>query len=187
MSSSSLDISNTAGKVYAKALLEIGEDLGNLDEILDELRMVDSLVREKKNFRFIFQSPQVDRDTKTKMLRDVFGDGLSRITMNFLKVLIRKQRELLLNNVLEQFIYLRDISEHRVRVDVVSAVELPDEVREKLTHKLEIVTGKTVIAKYDLDPSLLGGIKLRVGDLYLDGSVAGRIKRLKKSIETATG
>jgi len=179
---SSLDVSNVVGKVYAQALLELGEKHGNLDVLLDELRSIYALVQENKNFRFIFESPQVSREEKIKVVKDIFGDRISRLTFNLIKLLVRKQRELVLNNILEQFIYLRDASEHRVRVDIISAAALPEDLQRSLLSKLEKVTGKTVIIEYKTDPSLLGGMTVRVGDLYLDGSIAGRIERLRKRI-----
>ncbi|HEX3149703.1 MAG TPA: ATP synthase F1 subunit delta [Gemmataceae bacterium] len=170
-------------RVYAEALLDVASERGIADEIGQEL---DSLVREVFNgapeVEATLGSPVVKRSVKTPLLATVFKDKVSELLFNFLNVLNSKDRLSLVRNVAAGYRDLLDQRAKRLRVRVKSAVPLTDGQTEQLKQTIGQATGLDPVVSAQIDPALLGGMIVQVGDQVFDSSVSYQIESIRNQL-----
>jgi F-type H+-transporting ATPase subunit delta len=177
--------SDPAAIPYAQALIEIGREQSILGDVLEQMEAIHRLVEESRDFRLFFLSPSIDPGEKYRIVENLLGDRLNRTVLGFLRIVFRKKREPLFDNILDRFAAFKDETENRIRVHVRSAKELPGDLREKLTSRIGASTGKQVVLEASVDPDLLGGAIIRVGDRRVDGSVRSRLRELRKQLRSS--
>ncbi len=177
-----LNVSITAARPYAAALIDIGKETGTLPRIHDELMALAKVYDEDPEFRAFFTSPRLDPDEKFRVLRKALGEEFSRPVLGLLAVLIRKGRELLLDNVADQFARFKDLAEGKVHIHVRTAQPLSQGEKDAIREKVEARTGKTALLHEKVDPSLIGGTVVRVGDVVVDGSLKRKLSALRKDL-----
>ena len=169
------------GALYAKALL--GAAGGKTDEIVLQLEAV---VQECLNrFPALEQalgSPNIVQEEKEAMLDRIFGGKLDKLLLNFIKVLCRRGRAESLRAVQVTASMLREEQLGRLHVQVTSALALDDAQRSAIRTQLKSAFGKDAMLEESIDPTLLGGIVLRIGDKVYDGSVLGKMQQLRQSV-----
>ena len=171
------------GAVYARALLGATENAGNTDAVLEELEsLVDEVLSRVPQLEGTLTSPRVPTEAKHSILDRAFEGRLSRDLLIFLKVVARRGRFDCLRAIAhafrEQFNELRG----RVKVQVRSASELDQGARDLVTDRLRGALGREVDLQLDVDPELIAGLVVRVGDTVYDGSVANRLLALREDI-----
>lgn len=171
-----------AARVYAKAMIDIGEETGELPRIYDDLMALVKMYREDTTFRAFFTSPRIDPARKYAVLKEALGEAVCRPVLGLLSVMIRKRRELLLDNVADQFTRFKDLAEGKVHVFVRTARALSDEQKEAIRGRVEAKTGKSAVLHETVEPELIGGTIVRVGDTVVDGSLRRRLDGLRKSL-----
>jgi F-type H+-transporting ATPase subunit delta len=117
---------------------------------------------------------------KKAVLRDLFAKRVGKLTMLFLDLLVGKQREVLIPEIAEQFLALRDEMMGIVNADVTSAVELTRTQQKNVTKRLEEQTGKQVRTNFAVSPAIRGGLVVRIGDTVQDGSLAHQLRILRE-------
>jgi F-type H+-transporting ATPase subunit delta len=172
----------TVARVYAAALVGIGRETGSLAAIQDDLVAVRRLFDEDRWFRRFFTSPRIDRAVKWKALRSAFTGKCGRPMIGLLKVLVDKGREPLFDGVVDEFMKLKDAAENRIHAYVVVAKPLADELRRAIASRLETSSGKTVVFHERVDPSVIGGASIRVGDRVIDRTLKTKLAALKKQL-----
>lgn len=177
-----LNPSVPAARVYAKALIDIGEETGELPRVYDDLMALVKMYEEDATFRAFFTSPRIEPERKYEILKEALGEAVCRPVLGLLKVMIRKRRELLLDNIADQFARFKDLAEGKVHVFVRTARPLPDDQKEAIRGRVETRTGKSAVLHESVEPELLGGTIVRVGDTVVDGSLRRRLSGLKKSL-----
>jgi len=173
-----------AARVYAEALFDVARDKGKLDAIRDELgRFVDA-VDDDRELQVFFFSPYFSSAEKAAGLkRAVLGADAE--LLNFLELLIEKQRMPEVFRVRRHFEELWKEENRRIDVTVTSAVELDPAVVEKVGEEIERQTGQKVELASRVDGEILGGIVLQVGNKVLDASIRTRLEKLRKSVAQA--
>lgn len=170
------------GSVYAKALLGAGQKSGNAEQLLNELEGVVELVRELPSLGVTLEAPRVPLEAKERLLDNALGGKVATQLLHFLKVLARRGRTDCLRAIAvsarQQFNLLHD----RVEVQVQSAEPLDDEAVAEVTAKLQERLGKQVDLKLAVDPELIAGLVVRVGDTVYDGSLANRLTRMRETM-----
>ena len=178
-------ISQAAARIYAKALFDIGVDGDSLDRISDELHAVrtafDSVDTELRGF---FAMPQLPRDAKRKVLDQAFGDKLSRTVQGFLRVLVDKRRELLFPAIIEEFDDLLDERAGKIKATVVTAQPLDIALVAALREAIEQRTQQQVVLEELLDPNVIGGIRVSLGDLVIDGTVRRALSDMRQTLNS---
>jgi len=182
-----LNVSQAVARVYAEALLDLGVKSGTLPRIVDDLEAVRALFDRDRTFREFFASPRLDPSVKKRVLAKAFSGKLDRPVMGLLSVLVDKRREMVLDNIVAEFQQFRDLREGRVHAHVTSAVPLGGEVADEIRSRLERVTGKKVKIHERLDPRVLGGLVVKLGDKVLDGSLRRRLERLRRGLYAVRG
>ncbi len=169
---------------YAKALLLIGKEDGRAETYREELEGIASLVSENKTLEQTIGNPLYDQAGRKKVLRAIIEKlELSNVMESFLLLLFDKGRIGFLSSISEFYQQLADDLKGVARASLVSANELSSETIEKIRTALSRRTGKDVILEVEQDPSLIGGVVTRIGDLVLDGSVKTQLLNMRESLK----
>ena len=167
---------------YAAALFGIARRDDILDSVAHDLTLISRFVAEVPYLRAVLMQPLVSDARKNKVVDDAFGDRVTATSLSFLKLLIRKRREDLIDECVREFRLLVSQHYNMVEATVYTAVPLTDVQSEALSRNLERMTGKTVLLEKALDPAIMGGVIVRLGDTVIDGSVRGRLQRLEQQL-----
>ncbi len=173
----------TLARRYARALLDVARERNAVDQIEGDLQALVELRRRSPELRALFNHPSLGREQKQRVLREALSGKVHDATLGLLDVLVEKKRLFALEEIAHEFDRVSDKVQGIARVEARSFLPLTDAQKAKLTAKLQARRHKTrIVLDEKVDPSLLGGIVLRLDDLVIDGSVAGRLKRLKERL-----
>ncbi|MFO1518239.1 MAG: ATP synthase F1 subunit delta [bacterium] len=176
-------ITGSIGRRYARALLDIAREQKKTDEVLAELEAFQSVLSASNDLNFVMTDPTFDPLERKKTLESIAGPlKLSPTTLQFLKLLIDRERMVNFPEVLVAYREMADAYLGRVRVKVSLSETLPDASREKLERILEKMTGKKVVLETVTRPDLLGGMVIQIQDLVFDGSVRSALNRMKEKM-----
>lgn len=171
------------GRRYAKALLELAREQGELDAALRDVGALSDAWKSSTDLREIVRNPVVPRPALKAAVDAVMQKlGCSTLVRNTVNLLADKGRLGHLEEVLHALEELAEAETGRVRVEVVSAKPLSDAYYDRLTEKLKRVTDRKVVLVKKQDPSLIGGVVTRVGDQVFDGSLSNRLSELRETL-----
>ncbi len=175
--------SSIVAKRYAKALLEIGREDGNYEKYAEEVAAVVALFDTSPELESVLSNPALDLQSRKGVLQTLLEKlQLSPITTNFFRLLMDRGRIDQTREISVVYGLLLDEVKGITRAEVTSAASLSDQELDRLKDALKAVAGKEVSIELKEDPSLIGGIKARIGDLVLDGSVRTQLESLKESL-----
>ena len=171
-------------KRYAKAIFTIGREQGNYEEYNELLQGVASLFKETPEVADALTNPLYPMEVKEKVMAGIVASiGVDTVMGNFLNLLVQKKRAEILPEIADAFKTMVDEAKNISHGNVISAVELSDELKSNIQTVLEKLTGKKVELTTSVDPSIIGGMVAKVGDLVLDGSIKTQLAGLKDSIK----
>ena len=172
---------------YARAYAEVAVTYKlNPEKTVAEFQQMADVVNSSRELRNVLQNPAVSREQKLKLLDSIIQHiGASKMLRNFLAVLIDHRRIGNIGDVLEQFKRELDRRMGIADAKVTSVRELSSAEKKSLEQQLATITGQVVRATYSQDPGLLGGVLVRVGSTIYDGSVHGRLQRMRAELATA--
>jgi F-type H+-transporting ATPase subunit delta len=170
----------TIARNYAEALLELArKDGGGLRAWTDMIEGVGNAVEGERRLRVFLESPRVSTKQKNDILQKAYGAQMPRNFVRFLQALVRNRRQMLIPEIARSFQDLVDEVEGRVHASVTVAREADDRDRQLIAGELSRAFGKNVVPHYFVNPAILGGVIVRVGDTVLDGSVRRRLQTLR--------
>lgn len=170
---------------YAKAILDLSKDGGNVAAVLSDMKSVVSTLEANKELRQALQSPVIKGEDKRDVLRQVF-EGSSSETSGLIDILIDNKRPNLLGDVATSFINLYNKSQGIEAATVTTAVALTPELEAKVLAKVKELTGSTdVKLESIIDENILGGFVLRVGDKQYNASIASQLGKLKREFSNS--
>lgn len=185
---SELNVSHAAARVYAGALFDIGMETGTVGAIYDDLHAVhEALQGLDPELQTFFNMPQLRRADKRRVIDMAFAGKVSRPVLGLLHVLVEKRREPLFDNVVEEFDQYRDQHEGVVQATVTTARKLDQDLADALRAALAERTGKEVVLTERIDPEVLGGIRVNVGDSVLDGTLRRGLQDMRRSLAASQG
>jgi F-type H+-transporting ATPase subunit delta len=168
---------------FAEALISAAEKEGTVDDVLAELADIQrDVLKAHPRFAQILASPQVSSPRKDKILVNVFGERASSLVTRFLRVLNRHDRLGLLDGVVREARAAWDRRNRRIPVQVRSAVALGENQLEALRQRLAELTGANPIMKVSIDPDLIAGLVVQVGDNRYDASAKSRLAQLRQRL-----
>ncbi len=174
--------SSTAAK-YAKALAEVAVELDLTRRVHDELREFAGLLSDSQELRDFLANPAYPLQVKQGVIREISGRGhWCAITVNFLLLLQERSRILRLGAILEAFEQELDARAGVVRAEVTLAHPLDDSVKGRLEQALAQLTGRRIRTAYQIDPALLGGLKVRMGSVVYDGTLQTQLNQLQREL-----
>jgi F-type H+-transporting ATPase subunit delta len=170
-------------RVYAEALLDVATEKNLADEIGAELQeIVKEVYGKSPEVETALSSPVIKRTVKAPVIEHAFKGQVSDLVLNFLNVLNNKDRLILLRHATAAYRDLLDEREKRVRVTVRSAVPLSDEQSEHISKAIADATGLYPVIASRIEPELLGGMIVQVGDQVFDSSVRNRIENIRTQL-----
>src|SRR5919204_6171666 len=171
-------------EVYARSLFEVAMDHDQLDEIHEQLGEFADLLSADRQLQVFFFSPYFSSVEKKDGVTKVIEGG-NEYFVRFLQLLAEKHRLPVLFRIRREFDALWAKEQHLLEVSVTSAVDLDEETVKGIGRKIEEQTGQRVELTASVDPDLIGGIVIRVGNKVLDASVRNRLERFRRSVASA--
>lgn len=172
-------LNQAVARRYARALFDLAQEKGLVDQVDREFGMVVSMIASNRRLEAVMDDVLIAPEVKRDLVEKLFTGKLSPLVMNFLLVVIRKRREAYFPLMYRSFLDLANEARGIVEVEVRSAVELSDELKQNLELKLVSHLGKRVKFQTQVAPDLIGGLVVRVGDELMDGSVKTRLQRMR--------
>ena len=167
---------------YARAIFELAQEEEKLDAYDKDLKQIQADVFSLSDAVKFFQNPLVPQQAKKDLLTKAFKDEVSAEVMNFLMLLVDKNRIGIFNEIYEIFTGLKNQEQGILVADVVMAFPLTKTQETQLTKKLATITGKKIQIRKHEDKSILGGLIVTIGDKRIDGSAAGRLRKLQGTL-----
>jgi len=171
-------------QVYARALFEVGKEHDRLDEIRDELDQFVAALNEHRQMAVFFFSPYFSTAEKKDALNRAI-EGADPLFMNFLEALVERQRMPVIFRMRSEFERLWDEENKLLPVQITSAVALDEATVQGIGDRISERTGQKVELSSRVDPELIGGIVLRVGNVILDASIRNRLNQLRRTVAQA--
>ena len=173
----------TIARNYAEALFELGERSGNTARYAELLDALAGAVETTPEVQGVLMSPRVPKAEKVRLLGAAFK-GAPREFALFLQALVKRGRQRLLREISTEYQALLDIKHNRVRAGVTLAHAADPAVQREIQEALSRELGKEVVAAFHVDPEILGGTVVRVGERIHDGSVRRRMTKLRRQLLT---
>jgi len=168
-------------QVYARALFEVAKEHERLDEIRTQLGQFVTALNEHREMAVFFFSPYFStEEKKDAMHRGI--EGADEIFMNFLEALVERQRMPAIFRIRVEYEQLWDEENKLLPVQITSAVPLDEKTVRSIGDRISEQTSQTVELSSKVDPDLIGGIVLRVGNVILDASIRSRLNQLRKTV-----
>jgi len=174
---------STLARPYARAAFEYARGASALAQWQDELATA-AAVTSDDAVSAVLGDPGLTAKQQADTLIDVCGDSLGAAVRNFVAILADNKRLPLLPEIFQQFQQYKANQEKSVDVEVISAFDLADEMRDKLARGLGAKLEREVNVRTSTDSDLLGGVLIRAGDLVIDGSVRGRLNKLAEAMNS---
>jgi F-type H+-transporting ATPase subunit delta len=168
-------------RTYAQAIFDAAQDKGRLDKVREELQDFLAALRDVPELDALLRNPQLDPGTKADALGQILGGG-EEIARNFLRVVAENGRAAQIEEIIREFEQLYAAQQQVLNVELTTAYELSDDEARAIVKQIEEASGRTVQAKRSVDPDLIGGIVLKAGTRLADGSVRGRLNRLRQEL-----
>lgn len=168
------------GDRYAKSILELAEERGEVERVREDFQLVVSVCKSNPDFVNMLESPLIGADKKQAILNQIFQGKLSEITRHLIEIIVRKRREMYLDDIAYRFLALYDSSHNITRGVLSSAEALPADQVKSIKALVEKELNTSFELEEKIDPELIGGFTLLVGDRLFDGSIASRLRDLKK-------
>ncbi len=172
--------SRDVAQSYAQALYELGAESNVLEKIEEEFLQVVRATEESGLDKFLLH-PLIPNSEKMKALDDFYGDVHAHL-LNLLKILVERNRTKLLVYVYEEFLTMRQLKDRVLVATVFSPFELKGNLQTEIQSRMSQLTGLNVRLDARVDKSMLGGVRLQIGDKVLDGSLDAQLERLREQI-----
>jgi F-type H+-transporting ATPase subunit delta len=168
---------------YATALLEIGSETGQLDELVAEIGRLASAYETSAELRNVIDNPLVSHEAKKAVVKDLAGVlGLEEMARNTALMMVDRRRFRTLPHVARTLREMGDARKGVLRAEVTSAAPLGDAYCERLQAQLERMTGRKVIVDRQIDSTLIAGVVTRIGDRIVDGSLRTRLSAMRDAL-----
>jgi len=173
--------STTIARNYAEALFELGEGSGQTSLYAELIDAVAGAVETTPQVQAVLMSPRVPKAEKSRMLAAALKDTPKEFVL-FLQAVVKRGRQQLLREIATEYLGLVDIKLNRLRAGVTLARPADEQMQKSLQEALSKQLRKEVIASFSVDPEILGGAVVRVGERIHDGSVRRRLTKLRRQL-----
>jgi len=170
----------TIARNYAETLLALAAKAGDLRGWGAMLSDVATAMETTPTLRLFLESPRVSAAQKNKVLGEALQDRMPRLMVRYLQSLVSHRRQMLIPEIASEYLDLVDAKEGRIHARITVARETDESERGMIARELSRVFGKDVVPHVTVDPSILGGLIVHVGDTVLDGSVRKRLASLRR-------
>jgi F-type H+-transporting ATPase subunit delta len=170
---------STIGRNYAETLLILAKREGQAEEWGTLIESLASAMQEDQTLKTFLESPKLAASRKIEILKAALGKRVPPLFLRFLETVIMKRRQMVIPEIAQEYRALIDVSEDRVHANVTVAREPAEQEKEALVQQLSRLFGKRVVPHISINPAILGGVIVKVGDTVMDGSVRRRLASLR--------
>jgi len=175
----------TAAKRYARALYEAAKGKNSVNVAMDDMKSAAELFECQQELVLLMASPNMNTSAKTDLIKQIFAGKVSDIVLNTLVLLVERKRSDLIPTVYEQFLKIANEELGRAHAVVYTPKALTLDEEAAVAARFSNLTGKTIQVTNIVDPSLLGGMKVRIGDKLYDGSLSSKLERMEKVLQAS--
>ena len=172
-----------SAKRHAQAVYQLAIETNSLDKWDDELKTIVSTLSDVQ-LKAILGNPKVHLKDKVQVVNKVLP-GLSQHALNFVYLLVSRQRLVILEQIAEEYQHLLDVHKGLEHANVITAITLDITDKENMAKRLANLTGKKIVLTTEVSPDIIGGFVARIGDKLIDGSTKSKLEALKKQLITA--
>jgi F-type H+-transporting ATPase subunit delta len=170
---------STIGRNYAETLLTLAKRVGQAEEWGTLIESIASAMQEDQTLKTFLESPKLAASRKIEILEKALGERVPPLFLRFLQTVIMKRRQMVIPEIAQEYRALIDQSEDRVHANVTVAHEPAEPEKDALIRQLSRLFGKRVVPHFSVNPAILGGVIVKVGDTVMDGSVRRRLASLR--------
>lgn len=176
-------IISESAKIYAKALLDnVNSDTKISETILSDLKAISDIILSSNDLLSILNAPTISIDKKNLIINDIFSDKILVQILNLLKLLAENSNIALLPQIIEAYQNQLDDIKNIKRVTVISAIDLDDTQKNKIVDKLSDKLNKNIIANWQINTDIIGGLIINFDDTIIDSSIKNKLEKIKGSI-----
>ncbi len=168
---------------YAKAILSFALEQSKEVEVNNDMLMVVSTIEESKDLQLVLNSPVLKAESKKAALKEIFSSKVSGLTIGLIDLLVENKRLSILTDVAKKYTVIFDELKGIEVAKVTTAVPLTEALNTQVLAKIKEVTGKEASIENIIDPSIIGGFILRIGDIQYDASISNKLQVLKREFE----
>lgn len=176
-------LNKSVARRYAEALFSLAQEINKVDDFQQEMEIVISALDQVPELKRYLEHLLVPVREKKEIVAQIFTGKVSQLTINFLDMILDKRRQAYLYVIVDEYKAMADESNNITKADLFSAKEISSDEVQALAGKLSASTGKVVQLQQVVDESLIGGVKLRIGDRIIDATVAKRLEMLKEQLK----
>jgi F-type H+-transporting ATPase subunit delta len=169
----------TIARNYAEALIDLAQKDGDLAKWGDMIEQVSVAMQSDRKLAAFLASPRVGAPEKNRILGQALEGQVPLPFLRFIQAMVKNRRQMLIPHVATEYRSLVDVVENRVHAAVTVSRESSDAEKQMIAERLTKVVGKQVVPHFTVNPAILGGVIVRVGDTVLDGSMRKRLATLK--------
>lgn len=174
-------MAGTAARRHAQAAFKIAQERNELDTWRADLERLSSAVSDRLLFAFL-ENPRVYQKQKLEVLNNILA-GLNPLVLNLASLLVSRGRMRLLPDIVSEYGRMMDEHEGKVQAEITTAVSLETKGKDKVTHNLRKLMDRKVVLIENIDPSIIGGMRVRIGDKLIDGSTRAKLQALRWSLK----
>ncbi|MEJ8553968.1 F0F1 ATP synthase subunit delta [Tepidibacter sp. Z1-5] len=167
---------------YANALFEVGVSDGTTEALNNDLKVIVDLFNENEDFLKILKAPLISKEEKKALVEKIYDNNTSLEMMNFLKVLIDKDRIGIIGEIFTEFNSLINEKNNILEAVAITAVPMSEIDLNNLKLKLSESKGKNITLKNEVDKSVIGGVLVKMGNEEIDGTIKTRLEKLKDQL-----
>ena len=169
---------------YAKAILSFSLDQQKEVQVNNDMLLIANSIKESEDLQLLLASPVLKSDEKRAALKEVFSKNISSLSIGLIDLLIDNKRIAILEDVAEKFTVLFDELKGIEVAKVTTAIPLTDALNKQVLAKVKEITGKEATIESTVNPDILGGFILRIGDVQYDASISNKLQVLKRQFES---
>jgi F-type H+-transporting ATPase subunit delta len=171
-----------AASRYAKSLMDLALESNQMDQVRNDMKVVQQLCETNRDFSLFLKSPIIKTDKKLEVLKTIFDNKISSLSLSFLDLITSKNREAFIHEIAQAFEELFKTKKNIFSAVVTSANGLDATTREKVLDLIKLQMQGEVELLEKIDPATIGGFILKIGDKQIDRTVARQLSNLKKQL-----
>jgi F-type H+-transporting ATPase subunit delta len=165
---------------YAKSLLDLGREQNITDALYSDMNLLLDTFKKNRQLSVVFKSPIVTTDKKDAILNDLFSDKVNKLTLEFFRIVTRKNREYFIEDIAKSFVEIYKTFKGMQSARVITATPVDDKLRKQIMDVIAATTSDKIDLEEVVDKSIIGGFILRWGDRQIDASVTSKLHSLRK-------
>lgn len=168
---------------YAKAILNFAVEQKKEDNVNNDMLLIVKTLNESKDLQLMLSNPILKTDLKKDTLKSIFSSNISPLTLSSINLLIDNNRLSILNDVAKKYTIIYDELKGKEIAKITTAIPLNSTLNKQVLKKVKEITGKQATIENSVNPDIIGGFILRIGDIQYDASIANKLQDLKRQFE----